>query len=66
MEANETHREKSRWELHKNATIYFEQILEATPHETDVRSLTSYLKKHPSKTKKTSGTLLEKQGRTHK
>ena len=29
-----THKEKSTWELHKNATSYFEQILETTPHET--------------------------------
>ena len=29
--ANEMHREKARWDLHKNATCYFEQIQEAIP-----------------------------------
>ena len=48
--------------------IFFiiEQILQETHHKTAaVRPLTTYLKKQPSK-KKTCGTLLEKQGRTHK
>ena len=36
---------KTKWELHKNAWSYFEQILEATPHETAaVLLLTSHLK----------------------
>ena len=53
---NKTHREKARWELHKNDTSYFEQILEAKPHETTAaRPLTSHLKKHPYKTKKICG-----------
>ena len=44
MDADKTHREKARRELHKNATSYIEQILEATPHETTpVRLLTSHL-----------------------
>ena len=44
------HLGKTKWELHKNATSYLEQILKATPHETmAVRSLTSYLKTNPSK-----------------
>ena len=46
MDANETHREKARGELHKNAASYFEHILEATPHETSVRPLISYLLKN--------------------
>ena len=51
--------------MHKNATSYFAQILEATPHETTaVRPLASYLKNYPSKTNKTCGTLLKKQGQT--
>ena len=57
---------KSRWELHKNAMSEIEQILEAIPHETAVRPHTSHLKDHPSKTKKTYETLLEKQGWIHK
>ena len=44
VDADKTHREKSRWELHKNATSYIEQILEAALHETTaVRPLTSHL-----------------------
>ena len=43
MDADKTHRDKVRWDLHKNATSYIEQILEATPHETTaVWSLTSH------------------------
>ena len=34
MDANNILRENARWELHKNAVCYLEQILEATPHET--------------------------------
>ena len=38
-------REKARWELHKNAISYLEQILEATLHETRaVQPHTSHLK----------------------
>ena len=36
LDANETHGEKARWELHKNDTCDFEQILKASPHKTDV------------------------------
>ena len=43
-------------ELLKNITWGFEQVLEAA-----VWSLTSHLKKHPSKTSKTHRTLLDKQ-----
>ena len=67
MDANKMHREKARWELYKNATSYFEQILEVTPHKTiAAQPLTSHLKNHPSKTNKTCGTLLEKQEQTDK
>ena len=67
MKTNKTHGEKARVELNKNATCSFEQILEATPHKTAaVRSLTSDLKNHLSKTNKTYGTLLEKQRWTQK
>ena len=31
MEAEKNRREKARWELHKNASNYIEQILKATP-----------------------------------
>ena len=45
MDANKTYWEKARWELHKNALSYLEQIQEATSHETSaVRPLTSHLK----------------------
>ena len=54
MDVDKMYREKARRELHKNATSYFEQIQEAMPLEsTAVQPLTSYLKTHPSKTKKT-------------
>ena len=44
MEADKTYREKARQELHKNATSYIEQILEATSQKTAaVRPLTTYL-----------------------
>ena len=43
MNADKTHWEKAWQELHKNATSYTKQILEAAPHETAaVRPLTSY------------------------
>ena len=61
-DTNKTHREKTRWELHKNTISYFEQILEPTPQETTiVQPLTSHLKNYPSKTDKTCRTLFEKQ-----
>ena len=34
MDANKIYREKDWWEQNKNATSYFEQILEATLQET--------------------------------
>ena len=59
--ANKTHRERVWRKLHEIAMCCFEQILKATPHETNtVRLLTSYLTKHPSKTNKTSEELLGK------
>ena len=66
MNFDNMHREKTSQELHKNATSYIEQILEAILYETtSEQQLTSQVKNHSNKTKKTSGTLLEKQGRTH-
>ena len=60
------HREKARWELHKNAIGYLEQIQKATPYETTaVQPLTSYHKKHLSKTNKTCEMLFEKRGWMH-
>ena len=41
------HGEKARWELHKNAPCYFEQILEVTPDKTAIWPLISHLEKHP-------------------
>ena len=41
---NKIRKEKARWELHKNATHCFEQILEATRYKTlAVHLLTSHL-----------------------
>ena len=43
MDVDKILSEKAKWELYKNATIYIEQILEATSHETTaVQPLTSY------------------------
>ena len=62
MDTNEADGTMARWELHKNATSYFEQILAATLHKTTaVQPLTFHHKNHPSKMNKTCGTLLEKQ-----
>ena len=46
MDMKKAQGKKTRWELHKNATCYFE-ILKATPKKktTAVRSLTSHPKK---------------------
>ena len=51
LDANKTHEEKARWELQKNATYCFEQILEETSHKTaTLRPLASHFKKtHRSK-----------------
>ena len=67
IEADKTHREKKTIRgLHKNATSYIEQIMEATLHETiAVRPLTFHLLYKSSKTNKTCRTLLEKKARTH-
>ena len=54
MDANKTHGEKTKWELHKNAMHCFEQTTIQQP-------LTSNLTNHPSKTNKSCWTLLEKQ-----
>ena len=44
MDANKTHKEKARWELHKNATICMEHIL------TKQQWYSHYLSSHkPSK-----------------
>ena len=47
MDANKTQKEKSKWELHKNAGSYFEQIFEDIPHETAERPHTFHLKTMP-------------------
>ena len=53
MDVNKMHRQKARWELHKNS-CYFEQILKATPHKTAaVWPLTSHQKNNPNKMNKT-------------
>ena len=38
MDADKTRREKARWKLHKNATSYIEQTLEATPTKQQLYS----------------------------
>ncbi len=43
MDADKAYRERAIRELHKNATSYIEQILEATSQETAVRPPTYYL-----------------------
>ena len=53
---NKTYSEKTRREIHKNATRCLEQILEVIPHKTAaVRSLTSHLTNQSSKINKTCG-----------
>ena len=45
MKTNKTYGKRTRWELHKNATCCFQQILEATPHKTAaVQPFNSYFK----------------------
>ena len=38
-DANEMHRKKAIWELHKNAKSYIEQIPEEIPHKTIAEQL---------------------------
>ena len=46
-------RGKARWELHKDATYCFKQILDVAPNKTaTVRPLTSHLRNNPSKMSK--------------
>ena len=67
MDDNKIRKEKAWSEFYKNAARCLGQILGATLYKTvAVRSLTSYLINHLSKTNKMCGTLLEKQGRIHK
>ena len=63
MDANKTHKEKARLELHKNAANCLEQILEATSQKTAaIQPLASHLTNHSRKTNKTCWALLEKKG----
>ena len=44
MDTELVYREKARWELHKNATKYIEQVLEAISHKIGaVQPPTSHL-----------------------
>ena len=45
LDVNRAHREKSRWERHKNATCCFKQILEATPPQ-NCSCIATYLPSH--------------------
>ena len=50
QDSNEKHKEKSRWELYKNATYWFKQILETASYKTaTVRPLTIHLINYPIK-----------------
>ena len=50
MNANQMHRAKARWELHKNVTSSIKQIQEGTNHETTVvRPLANHLYNNPNK-----------------
>ena len=65
MDANKTHREKTRWELDKNAVRYLQQLLEVTPNKiAAVQPPTSNLTNHSSKINKICKAQLEKQGQT--
>ena len=56
---NEMLGEKARWKLHTDAGCYLEQIQEIASYKTaTVWPLTSHLTNHPSKTCKTSWTLV--------
>ena len=56
LDSNETHGQKTKWELQKNTTCCFEQILEATPYKTGTAwLLASYLTNHLRDTDKTNG-----------
>ena len=58
--------EKKRWELHKNATCFFKQILEAAPHKrAAARPPTSHLTNYSNETSKTWWTLRDKKEWTH-
>ena len=49
MDANKTHREKAIWELGKNASSYFKQILEETPLKTAAGTATNFSSRKPFK-----------------
>ena len=49
LDTDETHGEKARWKLHKNATSYFEQTFHKT---ATLQPLTSHLTNHRSKMNK--------------
>ena len=54
LDTDKIHEEKAKWELHKNATCCFGQILEAEPNKIEaVCLLVSHLTNHPSKMNKT-------------
>ena len=62
LDSNEIPVKKTaRWELHKNAAWYFEQILEAALYKAaTLWSLTSHLTNYPNKISKRFCVLLEK------
>ena len=67
LDFNETLGKKTRWELYKDSSSCFQQILEIVPYKTAlVRLLTSNLTHHLNKTCKTCWELLKNSGKTHK
>ena len=49
VNTDKTSEEKARWELHKNATSYFELILEVTPPQNNSCTATYLLSQKPTK-----------------
>ena len=61
LDFNKTLIDKARQSLCQGAVCCFEQILEAAPHKTaTLRSLSSHIAKHSSRTNDSYLTLLEK------
>ena len=66
LNLQKTLREKSRWELNKDAVYCFEQIQEASPYKTAaIRPLVSNLTYDPNKTRKICKTSSAREARTN-
>ena len=64
IDANKTHREKARWELQRMLELFWINLGSNTSQNNNCTVTYLSSLNHPSKTNKTSVTLLEKQGRT--